>query len=261
MVVEQMTDPIITTDMDNVITAVNPAGEKVYGLSEEEAVGRRLDEVIDQLRVDGTALGSEATDQAGSMGYWHGRVIHRPLIGRLSGRHIVVDLSLTSFRDERHKAAGLIAMAREVPLSGKLESEGAALSSLAVATGRARSRREVAEAALERLSEATMADAGVIVTWGAKGPTVVEASRGFSQDSIDVIRESDIADLDATVGAPGTVVGLESVGSILTGSGVAAVLAREGLVTGFLVDLRSRDESRGLPGSGGAPCRLAEAER
>ena len=29
------------------------------------------------------------------MGYWHGRVVHRPLVGSLAGRYIVVDLSLT----------------------------------------------------------------------------------------------------------------------------------------------------------------------
>ncbi len=246
VVVEQMTDAIVTTDTSDRITAVNPAGERLYGLSEEEAVGRRLDDVIEQLRLDGSPLGTDATAEAGSMGYWHGRVVHRPLIGRLAGRHIVVDLSLTSFRDDWHKPAGLIAMSHEVATSAHLESEAAALSSLAVATGRARSRREVAEAALERLCEATMADIGIIVTWGDKGATVIEASRGLSQELLDVLRDAHIREIASALETPGSVMAFESLGPALEGREIGAVLAKEGLTTGFLVDMRSRDESVGF---------------
>ena len=183
VVVEQMTDSIVTTDAANRVTAVNPAGERLYGFSEEDAVGSRLDEVIEQLRRDGSPLGTDATAEAAVMGYWHGRVVHRPLVGSLSGRNIVVDLSLTTFRDERHEPAGVIAMSREVTTSAHLESEAAALSSLAVATGRARTRREVAVAALERLCEATMADSAIIVTWGDKSALTVEAAESCSTSS------------------------------------------------------------------------------
>jgi PAS domain S-box-containing protein len=246
VVVEQMTDAIVTTDANGRITAVNPAGERLYGLSEEEAVGRRLDEALEQLGLDGSPLGTEATAQAGSMGYWHGRVVHRPLIGSLAGRHLVVDLSLTSLRDDQHKPAGLILMSHEVATSAHLESEAAALGSLAVATGRARSRREVAEAALERLCEAMMADVGIIVTWGDKGPRTIEASRGLSQESLDVIREANIPELGSALQTPGAVIAFESLGAFLDRSEVATVLAKEGLTTGFLVDLRSLDESVGF---------------
>ena len=246
VVVEQMTDAIVTTDKKGRITAVNPAGERLYGFSEEEAVGQRLDEAIEQLRLDGSPLGTEATAEAGSMGYWHGRVVHRPLIGSLSGQHVVVDLSLTSLRDDHHKPAGLLAMSKEVATSAHLESEAAALGSLAMATGRARSRHEVGEAALERLCEASMADIGIIVTWGDKGATTIEASRGLSQEFLDVIRDADVPGLTAALGTPGTVIAFESLGSVLNGSGLAGQFAKEGLTTGFLVDLRSRDQSTGF---------------
>jgi len=246
VIVEQMTDAIVTTDKGDRITAVNPAGERLYGFSEEDAVGRRLDEAIEQLRLDGSPLGAEAMNEAGAMGYWRGRIVHRPLIGRLAGRHVVVDLSLTSFRDDRHKPAGLIVMSHEVSASASLESEAATLVSLAVATGRARSRREVAEVALERLCEATMADIGIIVTWADKGSATIEASRGLSQEFLDVIVEADIPDLAAALQRPGAVVAFESLGSFIDGSEIVAVLAKEGLTTGFLVDLRSLDESVGF---------------
>jgi PAS domain S-box-containing protein len=247
VIVEQMTDAIVTTDMANRVTAINPAAERLYGLVEEDTVGRRLDEVIEELRIDGSPLAAEATDAAGAMGYWHGRVVHRPLIGSLAGRHIVVDLSLTSFRDDQHKPAGLIAMGHEVATSAHLEAEAAALGSLAVATGRARSRHEVAEVALERLCEATMADIGVIVTWASNGaPRTIEASRGLSQEALDAIRETEIPGVGEALEMPGAVLAFESLGAYLEGTDAASAMAKEGLRTGFMVDLRSRDESIGF---------------
>jgi PAS domain S-box-containing protein len=246
VVVEQMTDSIVTTDAANRVTAVNPAGERLYGFSEEDAVGSRLDEVIEQLRLDGSPLGTDATAEAAVMGYWHGRVVHRPLVGSLSGRNIVVDLSLTTFRDERHEPAGVIAMSREVTTSAHLESEAAALSSLAVATGRARTRREVAVAALERLCEATMADSAIIVTWGDKSALTVEASRGLSRELLHILRDVDIPDLAAALERPGEIIALESLGSFRGGHDLASLMAKEGITTGFLVPLRSRDQSVGL---------------
>jgi PAS domain S-box-containing protein len=248
VVVEQMTDSIVTTDMTDRITALNPAGEHLYGFSEEDAVGLRMDEVIDELRPEGEPGGAAELAEVGALGYWHGRVVHRPLIGSLTGRHIVVDLSLTLLRDDRHKPAGLIAMAREASPTAPLDSEAAALSSLAVATGRARSRREVAEAALERLCEATTAEVGIIATWGKGGAAMIEASRGLSQQALGVIRDLDAPELLAAMASPGAIVALESVGSAEVGSELAALLARDGLSTGFLIDLRSRDESIGLLG-------------
>ncbi len=246
VVVEQMSDAIVTTDAADRVTAVNPAGERLYGFSEEDAVGSRLNEVIEQLRLDGSPLGTDATAEAAAMGFWHGRVVHRPLIGSLCGRNIVVDLSLTTFRDERHEPAGVIAMGREVTTSAHLEAEALALSSLAVATGRARTRREVAVAALERLCEATMADSAIIATWGEKGGITVEASRGLSRELLHIIRESEIPDLAAALERPGEIIGFESLSSFRGGLDVASLVSKEGIMTGFLVPLRSRDESVGF---------------
>jgi PAS domain S-box-containing protein len=246
VVVEQMTDSIVTTDAADRVTAVNPAGERLYGFSEEDAVGSRLAEVLEQLRLDGSPLGTDATAEAAVMGSWHGRVVHRPLVGSLSGRNIVVDLSLTMFRDERHEPAGVIAISREVTTSAHLESEAAALGSLALATGRARTRREVAVAALERLCEATMADSAIIVTWGDTGALTIEASRGLSREVLHIIRESDVPDLAAALERPGEIIAFESLGSFRGGRDLASLVTKEGLMTGFLVSLRSRDRSVGL---------------
>jgi PAS domain S-box-containing protein len=246
VVVEQMSDAIVTTDAADRVTAVNPAGERLYGFSEEDALGSRLDEVIEQLRLDGSPLGTDAAAEAATVGFWHGRVVHRPLVGSLSGRNIVVDLSLTTFRDEQHQPAGVIVMSREVTTSARLESEALALSSLALATGRARTRREVAVAALERLCEATMADSAIIATWGDGGAITIEASRGLSRELLHIIRESRAPDLVAALERPGEIIALESLSSFSGNVDLAPLVSKAGLMTGFLVPLRSRDESVGF---------------
>jgi PAS domain S-box-containing protein len=247
-VVEQMTDAIITTDAEGLITALNPAGEHLYGLSEEEVVGRPIVEVLEQLRLDGSPLGSEATSQAVEAGYWHGRVVHRPLIGSRAGEHLVVELSLTALRDDRQANAGLIAMSREVTASANLESEAAALGSLAVATGRARSRREVADVALERLCEATMADVGLIMTWGdaPDAASIIEASRGLGAEFLELARTVEVPALGPLLEQPGVVIPFECLAALVEGTELASAFAQEGLATGFLVDLRTLDQSIGL---------------
>jgi PAS domain S-box-containing protein len=246
VVVAQMADSIVTSDPDGRITVVNPAGERLYGFAEEEARGRRLDEVIEQLRLDGTPIGAEVVAEAGAMGYWHGRVVHRPLIGNHAGRHLAIDLSLTAIRDDQQQPAGFIAVSREVTASAHLEPEAAALSSLALATGRARSRREAAESAMERLCEATMADIGIIVSWEDKGVHTIEASRGIGQELLATIRDADIPALNSALQELGAIIAFESFGGFVDGRELAAALAKEGLVTGFIVDLRGRDQSIGF---------------
>jgi PAS domain S-box-containing protein len=247
VVVEQMADSIITTDPNRRVTALNPAGERLYGLAEEDIVGLPIDQILEQLKLDGSLLGLDTRAQAIENGYWHGRIVQRPLMGTRAGENIVVDLSLTALRDDRHAFAGLIGMTREVRASASLESEAAALSSLAVATGRARTRREVAEAAVERLCEATMADIGIIVTWGENGASsTIEASRGLSPEIVELLGITEVPKLVAVLEEPGAIVSIESLTAYVDDTDLGSAIAREGLATGFVVDLRARDRSVGF---------------
>jgi PAS domain S-box-containing protein len=245
-VVAQATDAIVATDRDDKITAVNPAAERLYGFTAAEAIGRHYEEMVDQLRLDGTPLGKKATDDAKAVGYWHDRVIHRPQTGTRAGRHIVVDLSLTAIRDEKHRASGLIAMSREVISSAHLETEAVGLGSLVVATGRARTRHEVAEIAVERLCEATAADAGIIVTWGEGGENTIEASRGLGDQLLAAIRSASVPAIGAALDEPGRIIDVDSFVQMTAGTELVAALQRGAMTTGFLTDLRARDQSIGI---------------
>jgi PAS domain S-box-containing protein len=236
IVVAQISDTILTVNNDEEITAINPAGERQYGVTAEEVLGRKLGEVIEQLGLDGEPLGTNAAEEARASGYWHGRVIHKPLMGARAGLHLLVDISLTAIHDGRHRRAGLIAMCREVVASDHLQDEAAALSSLAVATSRARNRHEVAEAALERLVEATMADAAMILSWSPEG-NVIDASRGLSEETLAVARSAVIPALNSALERSGALVPVEALVQFVAGTAAEAPLLREGLVTGVLVEL------------------------
>ena len=151
IILEQMAEAIVTTDPDMRITSFNPAAERLYGISSSVAMGRHADELLIQLDLDGALLDRAALMVARNTGFWHGRVIHRVRIGPFAGRHLVVDASITTTRDRDGRITGLLGMSKQAPADASPESQVEALASLAMAIGRSRSRRDVAEAALEQL--------------------------------------------------------------------------------------------------------------
>ncbi len=246
VVLAQMTEAILTTDRAGKITTVNTAAERQYGFRGDEVVGLEFGEVVEQLGLDGTPVEARAVPEARDAGHWHDRAIHRPLIGSKAGQNLVVDLSLTAMTDDRHRPAGVIALSHELTSAAHLESEAAALSSLAVATGRARTRQEVAEVAIERLCEATMADVGLIVSWPGNGRQKVEAGRGLGEEILEAIRTAEVPMAASAIQEPGRILAIETLPDLMPGTDAAALLARETLRGGFIVALRSRDESRGF---------------
>ena len=66
VVVAQISDAILTLNIDESITAINPAGERQYGVAAEEVLGRAIGEVLEQLGLDGEPLGTDAAEEARS---------------------------------------------------------------------------------------------------------------------------------------------------------------------------------------------------
>jgi PAS domain S-box-containing protein len=248
IVVNQMTDAIVTTDASQKVTAVNPAAERLYGFRADEAVGRSVGEVIQQIGLDGNPVAPEWIDSMKSVGAWLGRVIHRPLIGTSTGRNIVVDLSATLLRDERRRPAGMLGLSREVAASSHLDSDAVALAALAITTSRARSRQEMAESILERLCEVTMADFGVIGFAVGDGTQQIEASRGISDEVATVLRTAIVPEIRNAMQASVPIVSVDDIGKWLAGTDAEAALQRNGIATGFLVALRVRDDPVGFLG-------------
>ena len=247
MVLAQTAEAIVTTDPDTRITSFNPAAERLYGIPATVAIGRRADELLIQLNLDGDVLDRRALSEARTTGFWRGRVIHKALVGSFSGRNLVVDASITAIRDGDGRVVGLLGMSKQAPADTSLESQVEALASLALAIGRSRSRREIADAALEQLCDLTSADFGAIGTW-AENHQVIEASHGFSPGTLEVIESAAIPELGKAIEQPGAIVAVETIGHLLEGSGLLETLRKDGVATGVLADLRARDHSIGFLG-------------
>ncbi len=241
VVMAQMPEGIVTVSRQGRLTAVNPAAERIYGLRAEEVVGMPTVEVVEQMQLDGSRFDLEPM-MAQGFDYWHGRVIHRPLVGSQVGRHIVVDLSLTAIRDDAGNSDGFIGMVRPFSNSSELDLDAAMLGSLAVALSRSRSRGEVAETSLERLCEGTLADFGAVVTWDDPAHRTVEASRGLSEATVEALRSLSIPGLVEIRRPPGTILSFEQIPGSPAAGPAQAILARESIKGGFAVDLRVRDE-------------------
>jgi PAS domain S-box-containing protein len=248
VVLSQITEAIVATDAGRLVTAVNPAAERLYGFRAEEVIGKLVEDVVEQFEADGSPLSRDWVASLVSAGYWRGRAIHRPLIGPSAGRNIVVDLSTTVLHDERRRFIGMVGLSREVAPSSDLDSDAVALAALSVATSRARTRGEVASAVLERLCEVTMADIGLVALWGEGRTQTIEASRGLSEEALETIRTVSIPGVREALYQPAAIVSVESIGEVLAGTDAWASMTRSGVATGFLAAMHVRDDSIGFLG-------------
>jgi PAS domain S-box-containing protein len=182
----QSIDAIIITDRDLRVRFWNPAAERLYGIPATTAVGKPVGEIVVTLETTGQVIDSLAERaELEASGVWRRRVIHRPRIGLFRSHEVVVDSIVTVLRGADGGPVGALAVNRDVTSSAWLESELAALGSLVVATGRARTKVEVAQAALEILCRATGAEAGIVAS--ADGPYEAAAHVGISEATIEAI--------------------------------------------------------------------------
>jgi PAS domain S-box-containing protein len=185
-VVRHSLDAIIVTDSTFAIRTWNPAAVRIYGISEGEAVGQRLRDMVDAFDLAGNPFDArDAETDLAATGSWQRRLVHRPRIGAHPGRDVIVDSGVVLLRDAAGTTTGAIAINRDVTATARLETEIAALGSLAVATDRARTSAEVASAALEILCRATGADAGLVTSM--ESTYEATASLGVSEPTIETI--------------------------------------------------------------------------
>jgi PAS domain S-box-containing protein len=165
LVFRQASEAIIVTDAGILVTAWNPAAEQTYGIPVEDALGRPLDDLLAARTTDGTLIGDEVLEALQRDGRWQRRVIQQPLLGDRLDDEIIVDMVITSLFTADGRFDGSVSFNRDVTATARLQAELTTLGSLAVATGQARSRTEIADAGLEVLCRAAQADAGLILSF------------------------------------------------------------------------------------------------
>ncbi len=186
VVFEQASDAIVVTDADVVVTGWNPAAEQIYGITATLATGRLLDSLLDARTMDGANVADTLTNAIRRNGRWRGRIVQRPLVGTCLGDEIIAETVISALRAPDGRYDGAISFNRDVTATALLEAELTTLGSLAVTTGRARSRAEIADAALAVLGRTTRADAGLILSLDEMYE--VTGHRGLSETTIDRIR-------------------------------------------------------------------------
>ena len=255
-------------DEAGIVVRWNAHACRILGPTPEEAIGRRWTELVAIVGGPG-ASGREIRAAAAKPGGWHG--LTRARVGRsryvwLRGHVEPVKVGpdgrtgmAALFWDSPEPSdAGRLGRDRPrnrlqngalecAPAHATVESQVAALGSLAVAIGRAQTRHEAAAAALSHLCEVTSADLGIIAT-RADGHQVIEASLGLSDQTLEAVRTAHVPALSQSLEEPGEIVAIETLVGLGEGPELAVALAREGAATGFLVDLRARNQSIGVLG-------------
>jgi PAS domain S-box-containing protein len=185
-VVRQSIDAVILTDTEVRVRVWNPAAERLYGIPASIAVGRPMGEIVASFDLEGAPIdGTAALTDLETTGLWRQRVVHRPMVGPASGSEVVVDALVTLLRGPDGLPIGALGVNRDVTDSARLEAEMAALGSLVLATDRARSKAEVADAALGILCRSTGADAGLVTSMDRSYEATAHV--GVEAATIDVI--------------------------------------------------------------------------
>lgn len=116
MLIDHVSDAIISTDLDSKILSWNRAAEKIFGWSQEEVKGKSIKEV---LRPD-TQHGEieELIDMVLKTGWQETELVQR----RKDGTAIVMQAATSVVKDEKDKAIGLITVSRDVTERKKMET-------------------------------------------------------------------------------------------------------------------------------------------
>jgi PAS domain S-box-containing protein len=241
-----MTAAIVATDSHGLVRSYNVAAEALYGPQSADVLGRPISDVVELLDLDGRPIRIRRLMHDSAGGSWSGRIVARPLVGPLTGRHMLIDVSFAPVDAAAGPGAGVISSSTAVQ---PFTHEGiGGLEAVAVATAHERTTTAIATAAAARLMESTGSGIVLIVTWDGESGRV-EAALGIEEASIGVMQRSPMAGLRAALAGAHGLLALEDLSVVFPGSGERHEAAH-GPVTGLLVELRAGGESIGFLGMG-----------
>ena len=106
-------DAIVYADAGGAIRFWNHGAERIFGFSEEEAVGRTLDIIVPEALRARHWAGYGATMRSGSTRYGAGEILAVPAM-RKDGRRISIEFTILPFRDDAGRMSGIAAILRDV---------------------------------------------------------------------------------------------------------------------------------------------------
>jgi PAS domain S-box-containing protein len=115
--IQNISDPIITTDAKNNITNWNFYAEKLYGYKEEEIVGKEIDSLLN-ITVSRPLLGDKKEDSIQN-DYWKGEAIHH----HKNGQAINVEVSTSSIKTLDGEVIGTVGVIRDITQRKNMEHQ------------------------------------------------------------------------------------------------------------------------------------------
>jgi len=115
--IDQAAEVIIMTDLDKVMTYVNPAFEAVSGYSRAEALGRTTDILSSGEHAEEFFDNLWATVLSGKI--WKGRIVNR----RKNGERFTVEASIGPIRDHAGEFIGFVGLSRDISQQLVVESQ------------------------------------------------------------------------------------------------------------------------------------------
>ncbi|MBC7935944.1 MAG: PAS domain S-box protein [Rhizobacter sp.] len=106
--IRNISDPIITTSTDDIITNWNIYAEALYGYKENEAIGKNVFEIL-KISPEHKELESAALLQ-GANDYWKGESIHY----HRNGEMLYVEVTVSSIKDDSGSAVGFVSVIRDI---------------------------------------------------------------------------------------------------------------------------------------------------
>ena len=116
LLLDQISDAVVTADENFVIRSWNRAAETMYGWGAEEAIGKTTAEIFQTQFFTGTA--KEKIDSLFALGHWEDEVVQR----RKDGSPIPVLVSLTVIRDGAGNPVGTVRVNRDISALRRAET-------------------------------------------------------------------------------------------------------------------------------------------
>ena len=108
MLVENVSEAIISIQPDFTILSWNPAAENIYGWSAKEAIGKNLEELIPSKYV--TQTRNDAHKHLFGFGFWNGETIQK----HKSGRQLYIQTSATLISGTQDQQASIVVLNRNI---------------------------------------------------------------------------------------------------------------------------------------------------
>jgi|GEM_PF-1272353 len=116
LVLSQVSDAIILTDLDFNIFSLNPAAEAIYGWQSDDVIGQNWGELIPVTYKNTTRNDVIATFR--NLGYWSGEVIQQ----NRQGKKLHIMASVNVIRDSKDNPIGVVSVNRDITHRVKTES-------------------------------------------------------------------------------------------------------------------------------------------